>query len=137
MGRPRRSGPEPSEHLPTEWDFAATVLDKLIPLTPFWDEVCGPEERRRQIERGPVRLHADDQPLIGATPEVPGFYLNCGYWAGVMLSGGRGPPSGGPGYRRDDRRRTRCAQHAMPRASRMRATVFCADIIRSESRKLW
>jgi sarcosine oxidase subunit beta len=19
-------------------------------------------------------------------PEVPGFYLNCGYWAGVMLS---------------------------------------------------
>lgn len=28
----------------------------------------------------------DDQPLIGPVPEVPGFYLNCGYWAGVMLS---------------------------------------------------
>lgn len=28
----------------------------------------------------------DDQPLIGPVPEVPGFYVNCGYWAGVMLS---------------------------------------------------
>ena len=28
----------------------------------------------------------DDQPLIGPIPEVPGFYVNCGYWAGVMLS---------------------------------------------------
>jgi sarcosine oxidase subunit beta len=28
----------------------------------------------------------DDQPLIGPVPEVPGFNLNCGYWAGVMLS---------------------------------------------------
>ena len=23
---------------------------------------------------------------IGPVPEVPGFYVNCGYWAGVMLS---------------------------------------------------
>ena len=28
----------------------------------------------------------DDQPLIGPVPELPGFYLNCGYWAGVMLA---------------------------------------------------
>jgi sarcosine oxidase subunit beta len=28
----------------------------------------------------------DDQPLIGPVSELPGFYLNCGYWAGVMLS---------------------------------------------------
>ena len=28
----------------------------------------------------------DDQPLIGPVPEVPGLHLNCGYWAGVMLS---------------------------------------------------
>ena len=26
----------------------------------------------------------------GATPSVPGFYLNCGYWAGVMLAAGAG-----------------------------------------------
>lgn len=28
----------------------------------------------------------DDQPLIGPVSEVKGFHLNCGYWAGVMLS---------------------------------------------------
>jgi sarcosine oxidase subunit beta len=28
----------------------------------------------------------DDQPLIGSVDDVPGFYVNCGYWAGVMLS---------------------------------------------------
>ena len=26
------------------------------------------------------------KPLIGPVLEVPGFYVNCGYWAGVMLS---------------------------------------------------
>jgi sarcosine oxidase subunit beta len=24
--------------------------------------------------------------LLGPVPEVKGFHLNCGYWAGVMLS---------------------------------------------------
>ena len=32
----------------------------------------------------------DDQPLIGPLPEVAGFYVNCGYWAGVMLGPGAG-----------------------------------------------
>ena len=82
---------EPSEHLPTDWDFPATVLDKLIPLTPFWEDVCN------QLKHDDIKLSAgqyvytpDDQPLIGAEPEVPGFYLNCGYWAGVMLSAAAG-----------------------------------------------
>ena len=82
---------EPSEHLPTDWDFPATVLDKLIPLTPFWDEVCD------HLKHDDVKLSAgqyvytpDDQPLIGPLPEVPGFHLNCGYWAGVMLSAAAG-----------------------------------------------
>ena len=82
---------DPREHLPTDWDFPATVLDKLIPLTPFWETVCD------NLKRGDVMLSAgqyvytpDDQPLIGPVPEVPGFYLNCGYWAGVMLAAGAG-----------------------------------------------
>jgi sarcosine oxidase, subunit beta len=82
---------EPSEHLPTDWDFPATVLDKLIPLTPFWEVVCD------NLKRGDVLLSAgqyvytpDDQPLIGSLPDVPGFYLNCGYWAGVMLGAAAG-----------------------------------------------
>jgi len=28
--------------------------------------------------------------LIGPVPDLPGFYLNCGYWAGVMLSAAAG-----------------------------------------------
>ena len=28
----------------------------------------------------------DDQPLLGPVAEVPGYHLNCGYWAGVMLA---------------------------------------------------
>lgn len=82
---------EPSEHLPTDWEFPAIVLEKLIPLTPFWETICD------NLKRGDVMLSAgqyvytpDDQPLIGPVPEVPGFYLNCGYWAGVML----GPAAG-------------------------------------------
>jgi len=82
---------EPSEHLPTDWDYPAIVLDKLIQLTPFWEVICD------KLKRGDVMLSAgqyvytpDDQPLIGPLPEVPGFYLNCGYWAGVML----GPAAG-------------------------------------------
>jgi sarcosine oxidase, subunit beta len=82
---------EPSENLPTDWDYPAIVLDKLIPLTPFWEQVCD------DLKHGQVLLSAgqyvytpDDQPLIGPLPEVPGFYVNCGYWAGVMLSAAAG-----------------------------------------------
>ncbi|HEX9114588.1 MAG TPA: hypothetical protein VGA61_00850, partial [Anaerolineae bacterium] len=49
------------------------------------------------LKRGQVLVSAgqyvytpDDQPLIGPVPELPGFYLNCGYWAGVMLAAGAG-----------------------------------------------
>jgi sarcosine oxidase subunit beta len=31
---------EPAEELPTDWDFAATVLEKLIRLNPFWEEIA-------------------------------------------------------------------------------------------------
>jgi sarcosine oxidase, subunit beta len=82
---------EPIENPPTDWDYPAVVLDKLIPLTPFWQVVCD------DLKRGQILMSAgqyvytpDDQPLIGPLPEVPGFYLNCGYWAGVMLAAAAG-----------------------------------------------
>ena len=82
---------EPLEHLPTTWDFAATTLDKLIPLTPFWETVCeGLKHKDVLLSAGQYVYTPDDQPLIGPTPEVGGFILNCGYWAGVMLGGGAG-----------------------------------------------
>jgi sarcosine oxidase subunit beta len=76
----------PAEDLPTDWEFPSIVLDKAAHLTPFWNEVA------ESLHGGDVHVSAghycytpDDQPLLGPT-EVPGFHLNCGYWAGVMLS---------------------------------------------------
>jgi len=78
---------EPAEELPTDWDFPAITLDKLTQLCPFWDEVAaGLKKEDIHISAGQYVYTPDDQPLIGPVPEVPGFYLNCGYWAGVMLS---------------------------------------------------
>jgi sarcosine oxidase subunit beta len=78
---------EPVEEVQTDWDFPAIVLDKLIALSPFWEEVS---ENLRSSDLHPSAGYymytPDEQPLIGPVPEVPGFHLNCGYWAGVMLS---------------------------------------------------
>ena len=78
---------EPVEDVPTDWDFAAIVLDKLVNLSPFWGDVA--EDLRSNdlhTSAGYYMYTPDNQPLIGPVPELPGFNLNCGYWAGVMLS---------------------------------------------------
>jgi sarcosine oxidase subunit beta len=78
---------KPSERVPTDWEFPALTLDKVKRLTPFFEEI---EKTVRQPDMdtsaGYYMYTPDDQPLIGPVPEVPGFYVNCGYWAGVMLS---------------------------------------------------
>ena len=78
---------QPSEKVHTDWEFPAITLDKVKRLTPFFQEV---EKTVRQPDMntsaGFYVYTPDDQPLIGPVPEVPGFYVNCGYWAGVMLS---------------------------------------------------
>lgn len=82
---------EPAEDVPTDWDFPAITLEKLMPLCPFWEEVAANLKKPDvQVSAGQYVYTPDDQPLIGPVPEVPGFYLNCGYWAGVMLSPGAG-----------------------------------------------
>ncbi len=82
---------EPAENVPTDYFFPAIVLEKVARLSPFWEEVA---ERLKDsdihLSAGQYCYTPDDQPLIGPLPEVTGFYLNCGYWAGVMLS-----PAGG------------------------------------------
>jgi sarcosine oxidase subunit beta len=78
---------EPMEEVPTDRYYAAVVLDKLIRLFPFWEEVA--EDLKKEDVKpsaGQYVYTPDEQPLIGPVPEVPGFYLNCGYWAGVMLA---------------------------------------------------
>jgi sarcosine oxidase subunit beta len=78
---------QPTERVPTDWEFPALTLDKVKRLTPFFEEI---EKTVRQPDMntsaGYYMYTPDDQPLIGPVPEVPGFYVNCGYWAGVMLS---------------------------------------------------
>ncbi len=78
---------DPTENVPTDYFFPAIVLEKVARLTPFWEGVCeGLKDSDVHISAGQYCYTPDDQPLIGPVPEVPGFYLNCGYWAGVMLS---------------------------------------------------
>jgi sarcosine oxidase subunit beta len=78
---------DPSEDLFTDPYFAAIVLEKLINITPFWEEVAmGLKKADVHPSAGYYVYTPDDQPLIGPVPDVPGFTVNCGYWAGVMLS---------------------------------------------------
>jgi sarcosine oxidase subunit beta len=77
----------PSENVPTDRFFAAQNIEKLISLFPFW-EIIGENlsASNVMVSAGQYVYTPDDQPLIGETEEVPGFFLNCGYWAGVMLA---------------------------------------------------
>ena len=77
----------PSENVPTDRYFAAQNIEKLIPLFPFWEGIAGNLKASDvMVSAGYYVYTPDDQPLIGQVSEVPGFYLNCGYWAGVMLA---------------------------------------------------
>jgi len=77
----------PVEDVPTDWDYAAVLLDKITALSPFWAEVAETLSASDLTTTAGYYMYTpDDQPLIGPVPEVPGFHLNCGYWAGVMLS---------------------------------------------------
>ena len=77
----------PVEEVPTDWDYAAVVLDKLVGLSPFWGDIAGTlSGSDLHTSAGYYMYTPDDQPLIGPVAQVPGFHLNCGYWAGVMLS---------------------------------------------------
>jgi len=82
---------EPTEDVPTDRYRAAIVLEKLIQVCPFWEEVAmGLKKADVHPSAGQYVYTPDNQPLIGPMSELPGFYLNCGYWAGVMLSAGAG-----------------------------------------------
>jgi len=73
--------------VPTDWDFAAVLLDKITALSPFWAWVAETlSSSDLTTTAGYYMYTPDDQPLIGPVPEVKGLHLNCGYWAGVMLS---------------------------------------------------
>jgi sarcosine oxidase, subunit beta len=78
---------EPMENPLGDWDFPAICLDKVCRLTPFFEKV-GENLKKKDINvsAGQYVYTPDNQPLIGPVDDVPGFYLNCGYWIGVMVS---------------------------------------------------
>lgn len=77
----------PSENVPTDRYFPAQNIENLLPLFPFWEEIAADLKASDvMVSAGQYVYTPDDQPLIGQVAEVPGFYLNCGYWAGVMLA---------------------------------------------------
>jgi sarcosine oxidase subunit beta len=81
----------PSENLPVDRYFAAETIAMLTETIPFWEEVARDLHSSDVVaSAGQYVYTPDDQPLIGAWDAVPGFWLNCGYWAGVML----GPAAG-------------------------------------------
>jgi len=77
----------PSENVPTDRYFAAQNIENLLPLFPFWEGIAeNLKSSDVMVSAGQYVYTPDDQPLIGQVGEVAGFYLNCGYWAGVMLA---------------------------------------------------
>jgi sarcosine oxidase subunit beta len=62
-------------------------MAKVAELTPFWNEIAaGLKIPDLNTSAGQYVYTPDDQPIIGPVARVPGFYVNCGYWAGVMLA---------------------------------------------------
>lgn len=57
---------EPSENLKVDWDFPVIVLDKVMRLSPFWQEVAqGLKKRDVMVSAGQYVYTPDDQPMIG------------------------------------------------------------------------
>jgi len=78
---------DPMENPLGDWDFPAICIDKVCRLTPFFEQVAENLKKKDiNVSAGQYVYTPDNQPLIGPVSEVPGFYLNCGYWIGVMVS---------------------------------------------------
>ncbi len=78
---------KPTEQCHGDEDFAAITLDKVSRLSPFWGEVApGLKRKDVMVSAGQYVYTPDSQPLIGPVEGVDGFYLNCGYWTGVMFA---------------------------------------------------
>lgn len=88
---PEEQKSEPMENPQGDWDFPAFNLEMCSRLSPFWSEVVDDLKQEDLSVYAGQYVHApDDQPLIGPVDGVPGFYLNCAYWPGVMLSAAAG-----------------------------------------------
>ncbi len=77
----------PSDELTTDWDFAAESIYRVSRLNPFFETIADDLKADDvDISAGHYVYTPDDKPIIGPCDEINGFYLNCGYWCGVMMS---------------------------------------------------
>jgi sarcosine oxidase, subunit beta len=77
----------PADDLVTDWDFAAESIYRTSRLTPFFKTIADNLKADDiNISAGQYVYTPDDKPLIGPSDDVEGFFLNCGYWCGVMMS---------------------------------------------------
>lgn len=88
---PEEQKSPPLEDPQGDWDFPAMNLEKVARLSPFWMDVVEDLKQEDLSVYAGQYVHApDDQPILGPVAEIPGFYLNCAYWPGVMLSAAAG-----------------------------------------------
>ena len=88
---PEEQKSDPMEDPQGDWDFPAFTLEMVSRLCPFWSEIV--EDLKQEdisVYAGQYVHSPDDQPLIGPVNGIPGLYLNCAYWPGVMLSAAAG-----------------------------------------------
>lgn len=77
----------PSDEPATDWDFAAESIYRGARLSPFFNQVADDlKAEDLNVSAGYYVYTPDDKPVIGPCDDMPGFYLNCGYWCGVMMS---------------------------------------------------
>ena len=77
----------PADDLVTDWDFAAESIYRTSRLTPFFETIADNLKAEDiNISAGQYVYTPDDKPLIGPSDDMEGFFLNCGYWCGVMMS---------------------------------------------------
>jgi sarcosine oxidase subunit beta len=88
---PQEPKSEPMEEPAGDWDFPAVNLEMVSRLSPFWSEVMeNLSKEDLSVFAGQYVHSPDDQPIIGPVEGIPGFFLNCAYWPGVMLSAAAG-----------------------------------------------
>jgi len=77
----------PADDMATDWDFAAESIHRASRLSPFFETIADDLKADDiDVSAGQYVYTPDDKPIIGPSDEVEGFYLNCGYWCGVMMS---------------------------------------------------
>ncbi len=78
---------EPGEKVTIPDGFLAEAIDLIEPVSPRLAATARAIDPADVVYAGGFQMYpADDVPIIGAVPGHDGLFMNCGHWAGVMLS---------------------------------------------------